>query len=87
MDYVSDILAYNCATSAAGTLLPPTSDAIATQLKGGAAVVACRGPARLGRSAWGWIAAALLALNGSRLDALLGRASPHFLRLSRWRHA
>ena len=34
VDYVSDILAFNSATSAAGALLPAASDAIAAQLKG-----------------------------------------------------
>jgi hypothetical protein len=37
VDYVSDILAYNSATSAAGALLPAAGDAIAEQLKEAAA--------------------------------------------------
>lgn len=34
VDYVSDILAFNSATSAAGALLPAASDTIAARLKG-----------------------------------------------------
>lgn len=34
VDYVSDILAYNSASSAADALLAPAADAIAAQLKG-----------------------------------------------------
>jgi len=33
-DYVADILAYNCASSAADALLVPAGDAIAAQLRG-----------------------------------------------------
>ncbi len=54
VDYVSDILAYNSATSAAGALLPAAGDAIAAQLKGGASCRDVLARLRLCDGGWWW---------------------------------